>query len=97
MAKKRRLSKRDREIKFRMQDCKKWASFLDNEELFEKIDSFTREIDPSESGHVYPVGKKLMYQHIDEDGCINITQIAYFSSGKVCLSYELPEEGIRPF
>lgn len=92
MAKKRRLSKRDREIKARMQSRKEWDLILDDDEIFNVIGFITRLIDPEESGHVYPFLNLLIYYCVDENENVRAEIIAAHDKGKVLLPYKYKSE-----
>lgn len=61
MAKKRRLSKRDRKLKTIKQLAKKWALLFRDEDFLERVRLSIQDIDPTFSGYIAPKMKTLMY------------------------------------
>ena len=61
MAKKRRLSKRDREVKTRIWAQKKWDLLLKDDDFLERLFGPVQDIDPTFSGFLVTEGKTLRY------------------------------------
>lgn len=67
MAKKRRLSKRDRKIKARMNETERLKLLLDDEKFNRKLSSAIKKIDKTCTGQLVMIGNVLRYYFFDED------------------------------
>lgn len=79
MAKKRRLSKRDRKIKMRMQSYKSWPEIMHDADFNKRLSELLYLIDPSLSGMLSPDKEVLKYYTFDEGGVSNVYYVAFLS------------------
>ncbi len=79
MAKKRRLSKRDRKIKARVQSWERWPEIMKDEKFNIKLSELLCLIDPSLSGMLTPEKEVLKYYVFDEKGVSNVYYVAFLS------------------
>lgn len=61
MAKKRRLSKRDKKIKAKMMTWKKWNLLLKDDDFGSRLFGSVQDVDPTFSGCLVTEGKTLRY------------------------------------
>lgn len=61
MAKKRRLSKRDRKIRLIARASKKWALLLKDDDFLSRLFVSIKDVDPTFSGYILPGYKTLRY------------------------------------
>lgn len=93
MAKKRRLSKRDRAIKAEMRTLKGWDLVMENEEFKTKLFYLLNRIDPSFSGFLQKDGCALKYFAFDGENLSNIYFVAFLNEEGV----EVLEEALPAF
>lgn len=97
MAKKRRLSKRDRKINAQMSVKTRWNSILEDEEFTNKIFLSIESIDPTHKGVLMVVGKILRYCFLDDKEDLEEYEIAILTDEGVFIYSQPYSASEAPF
>lgn len=97
MAKKRRLSKRDRKIKAKMSIKAKWESFFEDEEFTNELYLSIESIDPEHKGVLVSIGETLRYCLLDDKEDLEEYEVAILADEGVFIYSQPYSESEVPF
>ena len=89
MAKKRRLSKRDRRIKVRVDSTKRLRLLLSEEETKRKLSSTIRMVDETITGELAMIENVIRYYFFDENGIPRAFEVAVLTDEGIHV-YSIP-------
>ncbi|MBO7175045.1 MAG: hypothetical protein J6V57_04780 [Spirochaetaceae bacterium] len=96
MAKKRKLSKRDRKIKTSIWTRIRWNQLLTNDDFLERLFGSVQDADPTFSGYLVPEGKTLRYYLFNGEEIVEgydvavLTEEGYFIYSRPFSDNEVP-------
>lgn len=88
MAKKRKISKKNMEIKARMCPARNWAPILEDEEFKKHIQSLILRIDPSMNGEFLVNKDSLAYVLPGKDKIVRVYALAFLEGDSVLAASE---------
>ena len=88
MAKKRRLSKRDRKLRDRINSYVKWPLIMKDAEFNKELFELIAQIDPTMSGMLEPDKYVLKYYTFGEEGISNVYYVAFADGDKATVAEE---------
>lgn len=97
MAKKRRLSKRDRKIKLTMKAQRNFFLSMEDIGFRNKLYSSIQDIDPSFSGDFYISGREIKYVFFDGEDIIYSWDVAYLLDGGLFIYSRPFSDSEEPF
>lgn len=97
MAKKKRLSKRDKRIKAQTNVKARWNSILEDEEFSNELFLSIENIDPKHKGAIVVVGKTLLYCLLDDKEDLKEYEIAILTDEGVFIYSQPYSASEAPF